>query len=99
MPAGLPKALMAPMMAMEIISFISRVFALCIRLFANMMAGHMVIYSMVGMTVVFGWVAFPAMLMAGAMYAFELFMAFLQAYVFTLLAAIFMNMMINPEHG
>lgn len=98
-PAGLPGGLRGPMMVMEIISFMSRVFALCIRLFANMMAGHMVIYSMVGMTVVFGWVAAPALIMAGAMYLFEVFMAFLQAYVFTLLSAIFMNMMINPEHG
>jgi F-type H+-transporting ATPase subunit a len=98
-PAGLPRALLGPMAAMEVVSFISRVFALCIRLFANMMAGHMVIYSMTGMVVMFGWVAFPALLMAAAMYLFELFMAFLQAYVFTLLSAIFMNMMINPEHG
>jgi len=98
-PGGLPGALKGPMAVMEVLSFISRVFALCIRLFANMMAGHMVIYSMIGMTVVFGWAAFPSLIMAGAMYFFELFMAFLQAYVFTLLSAIFMNMMINPEHG
>lgn len=98
-PAGLPGGLKGPMAVMEVLSFISRVFALCIRLFANMMAGHMVIYSMIGMTVVFGWAAFPSLIMAGAMYFFELFMAFLQAYVFTLLSAIFMNMMINPEHG
>jgi len=98
-PGGLPGALKGPMAVMEVLSFVSRVFALCIRLFANMMAGHMVIYSMIGMTVVFGWAAFPSLIMAGAMYFFELFMAFLQAYVFTLLSAIFMNMMINPEHG
>lgn len=98
-PGGIPPAMKVPMAAMEVISFIARVFALCVRLFANMMAGHMVIYAMVGMTVVFGWVAFPAIIMAVAMYFFELFVAFLQAYVFTLLSAIFMNMMINPDHG
>jgi F-type H+-transporting ATPase subunit a len=97
-PAGIPGGLVAPMLVMEVISFFSRVFALCVRLFANMLAGHMVIYSMLGMTVVFGWVAFPALLMAVAMYFFELFVAFLQAYIFTLLSAIFMNMMVNPEH-
>ena len=97
-PSGIPGGLVGPMLVMEIISFFSRVFALCVRLFANMLAGHMVIYSMVGMTVVFGWVAFPALIMAGAMYFFELFVAFLQAYIFTLLTAIFMNMMVNPEH-
>jgi len=98
-PAGLPSGLVWPMMAMEVISFVSRVFALCVRLFANMLAGHMVIYSMVGLTVIFGWVAFPALIMAVLMYFFELFMVFLQAYIFTLLSAIFMNMMVNPEHG
>ncbi len=97
-PAGIPGGLVGPMLVMEVISFFSRVFALSVRLFANMLAGHMVIYSMVGMTVVFGWVAFPALVMAVVMYFFELFVAFLQAYIFTLLSAIFMNMMVNPEH-
>lgn len=97
-PAGIPGGLVGPMLVMEVISFFSRVFALCVRLFANMLAGHMVIYSMLGMTVVFGWVAFPALIMAVVMYFFELFVAFLQAYIFTLLSAIFMNMMVNPEH-
>jgi F-type H+-transporting ATPase subunit a len=97
-PAGIPNGLVGPMLVMEVISFFSRVFALCVRLFANMLAGHMVIYSMLGMTVLFGWAAFPALIMAVAMYFFELFMAFLQAYIFTLLSAIFMNMMVNPEH-
>ena len=97
-PGGIPSALTIPMLVMEVISFFSRVFALCVRLFANMLAGHMVIYSMMGMTIVFGWVACPALLMAVVMYFFELFVAFLQAYIFTLLSAIFMNMMVNPEH-
>jgi len=97
-PGGIPGALTGPMFVMEVISFFSRVFALCIRLFANMLAGHMVIYSMVGLMAVFGWVACPALLMAVAMYFFEVFVAFLQAYIFTLLSAIFMNMMVNPEH-
>ena len=97
-PAGIPGGMVGPMLVMEVISFFSRVFALCVRLFANMLAGHMVIYSMLGMTVVFGWVAFPALIMAVVMYFFELFVAFLQAYIFTLLSAIFMNMMVNPEH-
>lgn len=98
-PEGLPAAMRAPMGFMEVASFVSRVFALCIRLFANMIAGHMVIYALTGMVVMFGWVAAPALLMAAAMYLFEVFMAFLQAYVFTLLSAIFMNMVVNPEHG
>ncbi len=97
-PGGLPPVLVAPMLVMEVISFFSRAFALCVRLFANMLAGHMVIYSLLGMLVTFGWVACPMLLMTVVMYFFELFVAFLQAYIFTLLSAIFMNMMVNPEH-
>ena len=97
-PHGLPGWLTPVMGAMEVVSFFSRVFALTMRLFCNLLAGHIVIYSLLGMTLLFGWVAFPAVLMAVLMYFFELFVAFLQAYIFTLLSAIFMNMMVNPEH-
>ena len=96
-PHGLGWA--APLMAfMEIISFSLRVLSLTIRLFCNMLAGHIVIYSLLGMFVILGWIAFPFLLLTVAMYFFELFMAFLQAYIFTLLSAIFIGMMVNPEH-
>ena len=97
-PHGLPGWLAPVMAVMEVISFVSRVFALTIRLFCNLLAGHIVIYSLLGMVVVFGGAAFPAVPMAVLMYFFELFVAFLQAYIFTLLSAIFMNMMVNPAH-
>ena len=97
-PHGLPKGMVPFMAAMEIVSFFARVFALTIRLFCNMLAGHIVIYSLLGMLLVFGWAAFPAMAVVVVMYFFELFVAFLQAYIFTLLAAIFLNMMVNPSH-
>ena len=97
-PHGLPNWLTPIMAVMEVISFFSRIFALTIRLFCNLLAGHIVIYSLLGIVVIFGWTAFPAFLMAVLMYFFELFVAFLQAYIFTLLSAIFMNMMVNPEH-
>jgi len=97
-PHGLPAWLTPVMAVMEVISFFSRVFALTIRLFCNLLAGHIVIYSLLGMVVIFGLAALPAVLVAVAVYFFELFVAFLQAYIFTLLSAIFMNMMVNPEH-
>jgi F-type H+-transporting ATPase subunit a len=97
-PHGLPAALVPLMAVMEVISFFSRVFALTIRLFCNLLAGHIVIYSLLGLVLVFGWPAFPAVAMAVLMYVFELFVALLQAYIFTLLSAIFMGMMLNPEH-
>lgn len=97
-PPGLPGGLVPVMAFMEVLSFFVRVFALTIRLFCNMLAGHIAIYSLLGLVLVFGWMAFPSVLIAVAMYFFELFVAFLQAYIFTLLSAIFTNMMVNPEH-
>ena len=97
-PHGLPGWLTPIMTVMEVISFFSRVFALTIRLFCNLLAGHIVIYSLLGMVLLYGWAAFPAVLMAVLMYFFEVFVACLQAYIFTLLSAIFMNMMVNPAH-
>ncbi len=97
-PPGLPGGLVPLMAVMEVVGFLSRTFALTVRLFANMLAGHIVIYSLLSLVVVVGWPALPSVLIAVAMYAFELFVAFLQAYIFSLLSAIFMNMMVNPEH-
>lgn len=97
-PHGLPTAILPLMVIMEIIGFASRVFALCMRLFCNLLAGHIVVYSLLGVIVIFGWPALPMLLITILMYFFELFVAFLQAYVFTLLSAIFMGMMLNPEH-
>ena len=97
-PPGLPGPLVPLMAVMEVIGFFSRTFALTVRLFANMLAGHIVIYSLLSLIVVIGWTALPSMLITVAMYFFEVFVAFLQAYIFSLLSAIFMNMMVNPEH-
>lgn len=97
-PEGLP-GVMAPVMAvLEVISFFSRVFALTIRLFCNLLAGHIVVYSLLGVIVLFGLPAAPMLLMTVLMLFFELFVAFLQAYIFTLLSAIFVGIMVNPEH-
>ena len=98
-PQGLPVWLTPLMTVMEVISYLTRIFALTIRLFCNMLAGHVMIYSLLGLVLIFGWMACPALPVAVVMYLFELFIAFLQAYIFTLLAAIFINMMVNPSHG
>jgi F-type H+-transporting ATPase subunit a len=98
-PHGLPVWLTPLMTVMEVISYLTRIFALTIRLFCNMLAGHVMIYSLLGLLLIFGWMAFPVVAVAAVMYLFELFIAFLQAYIFTLLAAIFINMMVNPSHG
>ncbi len=97
-PSGLPGPLKPIMFIMEIISFCTRTFALAIRLFANMLGGHIVLYAMVSLTTIFGLVASPSLLIAICLYLFEVFVACLQAYVFTMLAAIFTGMMVHPEH-
>ena len=98
LPAGLPGPMKPVMFLMEIISLFSRTFALTMRLFANMLGGHVVLYAMVSLTAIFGAVAAPSLAVAVCLYLFEVFVAFLQAYVFTMLSAIFIGMMVHPQH-
>ena len=97
-PAGAPLPLLIILTPVEIISFFSRVFALAIRLFANVLAGHILIFALLSMVVLFGWVALPVVFMAVGIYFFEIFMSMLQAYIFTLLSAIFISQMAYEEH-
>ena len=98
LPGGLPWPMRPLMFVMEVISFFTRTAALMIRLFANMMGGHIMLYIMAAMTAIVGWYAFPTVLVASLLYFFELFVACLQAYVFTMLAAVFIGMMVHPQH-
>ena len=89
--------LMAPI---EIFGLFTKPFALCVRLFANMMAGHIVIFFLLGMIFIFGtyWVAPVSVGIAVAMYLLEIFVALLQAYVFTMLSAVFIGMAVAMGH-
>jgi len=98
LPPGLPVVLRPMMIVLEVISFFVRVAALALRLFCNMLAGHFMIYLLLSLLLVIGWVAFPVLPVVVGMYFFELFVAILQAYIFTLLSILFINMMVNPEH-
>ena len=97
-PPGAPLPLMVILVPVEIISFFSRVFALAIRLFANVLAGHILIFALLSMVVLFGWAAFPVVFMVVGIYFFEIFMAMLQAYIFSLLSAIFISQMAYEGH-
>ena len=97
-PAGAPWPLLIVLVPVEIISFCSRVFALAIRLFANVLAGHILIFALLSMVVLFGWFALPVVLMAVGIYFFEIFMSLLQAYIFSLLSAIFISQMAYEGH-
>ena len=95
---GVPKFVLILVTPLELMSLFTNTFALMIRLFANMLAGHIVIYCMVGMVFLFGVWALPAALMAVAMYLFEFFVCCFQAYIFTLLSAVFIGKTYHASH-
>lgn len=97
-PHGIPWPVLVILAPIEFAGMFIKVFALTIRLFANMLAGHIVIFSLLGLVVTFGAIALPAVAMALGIYFLELFVAFLQAYVFTLLSALFIGQMYHPAH-
>src|SRR5206468_11487647 len=92
------------MTPIEIIGKLVKPFALCLRLFANMTAGHFVILSLVGLIFLFGsWspgglgISIAVVAFSLFMMCLELFVAFLQAYIFALLTSVFIGMM-QHEH-
>jgi F-type H+-transporting ATPase subunit a len=97
-PSGVPAPIVALLLPIEIAGLLIKCFALMIRLFANMLAGHIVILSLLGVVVLMGAKALPAVALACGIYILELFVAFLQAYIFTLLSAMFVGSMYHPQH-
>jgi len=99
--AGVHWALWPIMVPIEIIGLFTKPFALCVRLFANMNGGHIVIVSLIGLIFLFQsyLVAIaPAGFVVGILFL-ELFVALLQAYIFTMLTATFMGLgMAEAEH-
>ena len=95
-----PWPLILPMYFLELIGAAVKPFALAIRLFANMMAGHTVIGALMGLAVVSGNLAVGGATVLGcvAISLLELFVAFLQAYIFTYLTTLFIGMAVHPEH-
>ena len=75
-------------------------FSLAIRLFANIFAGHVLIATLLGFIFMFkNYFAGIASVLAVVLMSFlELFVAFLQAYIFTFLSTIFIGFAVNPEH-
>ncbi len=91
----------APIMVpIEVLSIFVKPFALTIRLFANMSAGHIIIFSLLGILFMFNsiWVSPAIVGFSVFIYLLELLVAFIQAYVFTVLTAIFVGLAIG-EHG
>lgn len=99
-PHGLPAWLVPLMFPIEVLGLCTKSFALCIRLFANMIAGHIVILAFMALIFLFGSLLVAPVSVAAAvgMNMLEIFVAFLQAYIFTLLSAIFVGAAVHPEH-
>ena len=104
-PSGVPVALIPLVTLIEIISFLSRPISLSVRLFANMLAGHITLKVFAGFVVTLsaaGAVGVAGsvlpLAMAVALTALEFLVAFLQAYVFTVLTCMYLNDAIHPGH-
>jgi len=105
-PKGVPIYILPLIVAIEILSFISRPISHSVRLFANMLAGHITLQVFAGFIIllgtglgVIGWIAgiLPFLLVV-ILFALEALVAFLQAYVFAILTCIYMNDAIHPGH-
>lgn len=97
---GVPFWLLPIMIPVEIIGLISKPFALMIRLFANMVAGHIVILSLICLIFIFNSLAMAPVSIFFVIFmdCLELLVAFLQAYIFTLLSSLFIGMAMPEEH-
>jgi F-type H+-transporting ATPase subunit a len=97
---GAPWFLWLIMIPIEILGLFTKPFALCMRLFANMTGGHIVILSLFGLIFMFrSFVVAPVpLLFVVGIYMLELFVAFLQAYVFTMLTSLFMGLGMQVEN-
>ncbi|WP_412058108.1 F0F1 ATP synthase subunit A [Bartonella sp. DGB2] len=104
-PSGVPVVILPLVMMIEIISFLSRPISLSVRLFANMLAGHITlkvfagfVVSLVGMGAIGVGGSVLPLVMTVAITALEFLVAFLQAYVFTVLTCMYLNDAVHPGH-
>jgi F-type H+-transporting ATPase subunit a len=105
-PPGVPIYILPLVVAIEIISFLSRPLSHSVRLFANMLAGHITLKVFAGFVALLGtslgaigWIGGIAPLaLTVALYALELLVAFLQAYVFAILTCIYLNDALHAGH-
>jgi len=103
--AGVHWGLWIIMVPVEFLGLFTKPFALTVRLFANMVAGHFVILALLGLIYAISFWVFPvSVALALAIFMLELFVAFVQAYIFTLLSALFIGAGLahhghDEEHG
>ena len=104
-PSGTPIAILPLIVVIELLSFLARPISHSVRLFANILAGHITLQLVAGFVVMIGalgvggWfgAALP-LVFTVALYALELLVALLQAYVFAILTCIYLNDSLHPSH-
>jgi len=104
-PPGVPKAILPLVMIIELVStFIVRPFSLMVRLFANMLAGHLILVTFAALTAglwalkVTVVIAPFSFLLLVAMTGFEILVSFLQAFIFSILTAVYIGSSMHPDH-
>ena len=104
-PPGVPKVILPLVVLIEIVStFLVRPFSLMVRLFANMLAGHLILVTFASLTAglwalkVTAIIALPSFLLLVAMTGFEILVSFLQAFIFTILTAVYIGSSMHPDH-
>jgi len=90
-PPGAPKLMWPLLIPIEVISYLSRPVSLSVRLFANMLAGHTLLKVFAGFVVALGAAGVVPLLFIVALTGLEILIAFLQAYVFTILTCLYIN--------
>ncbi|MBI9017784.1 MAG: F0F1 ATP synthase subunit A [Phycisphaerae bacterium] len=97
---AVPKALIPFMYVLELAGSIIKPFALAVRLFANMLAGHTVIGALIVIGMASQSYIISSLTLAGcvALSLIDLFVSFLQAYIFTFLTVLFISSAVHPEH-
>ena len=107
-PSGVPWAVLPFVVIIEFVSFLLRPVTLTLRLFGNMMGGHVALKVFAGFVVVavsgaIGWLGVPVVILSLGMTvgltALEFLVAFLQAFVFAVLTTIYLNDVVNLGHG
>ena len=93
-----PLALRPVLALIEVISYFVRPVSLCIRLAGNIMAGHAVLKVFAGFAGALGFASFLPIFAISAFYALEVLVAFIQAYVFTILTCVYLKDALHPSH-
>lgn len=99
-PHGIPTFLIPLLFVVELLGLFIKPFALAIRLFANMTAGHIVILALIGLIFFMNtYIVVPlSILLALFIYLLEILVAFIQAYIFTMLSSLFIGMAVHQDH-